>query len=104
LSQANLKTDLAALIKYKTRYYKSSTGATAASDLKTKLQSVSFYALKLLLFFKFICQIASSAPGTGGAVTISSFSHSWGMPTIIARIEGKGNLTLSMKYRLTDWV
>lgn len=72
LSQDNLKTDLAALIKYKTRYYKSTTGATAANDLLTKLKS-----------------IASSAPGTGGAVTVSSFSHSWGMPSLIARIEGQ---------------
>ncbi|CAG8598577.1 9146_t:CDS:2 [Acaulospora colombiana] len=64
LSQDNLKADLAALIKYKTRYYKSTTGATAANDLLTKLKS-----------------IASSASGSGGAVTVSAFSHTWGQTT-----------------------
>ncbi|KAG8818112.1 hypothetical protein FRC18_000257 [Serendipita sp. 400] len=71
LSQANLKTDLAALTSYKTRYYKSTTGATASKDLLKKLQS-----------------IAASAPGTGGKVTVTSFAHSWGMSSLIARIEG----------------
>jgi bacterial leucyl aminopeptidase len=41
LSQDNLQTDLLALTSYKTRYYKSPTGATAASELLSKLQSVS---------------------------------------------------------------
>jgi len=41
LSQENLQTDLLALTSYKTRYYKSATGASAASALLSKLQSVS---------------------------------------------------------------
>ncbi|KIM21706.1 hypothetical protein M408DRAFT_333314 [Serendipita vermifera MAFF 305830] len=71
LSQANLKTDLAELTSYKTRYYKSATGASSANALLAKLQT-----------------IASSAPGTGGAVSVSSFAHTWGMPSIIAKIAG----------------
>lgn len=71
LSQANLKTDLSSLTAYKSRYYKSTTGAKSAQDLLAKLQT-----------------IASSASGSGGKVTVSAFSHTWGMSSIIARIEG----------------
>ena len=70
LSQANLKTDLTKLTSYKNRYYKSATGAQSAKDLLAKLQA-----------------IAASSSG-GGRVTVSAFSHTWGMSSIIARIEG----------------
>lgn len=71
LSQDNLKSDLAVLTAYNNRYYRSSTGAAASNDLAAKLKT-----------------IASSAPGTGGAISVKTFTHSFTMPSVIARIEG----------------
>jgi leucyl aminopeptidase len=71
LSQANLVTYVQELGAFNNRYYKSTTGATASNTLYTRLAN-----------------IAASAPGTGGAVTVKKFSHSWGQNSLIARIEG----------------
>jgi hypothetical protein len=43
-------------------------------------------------------QIASSAPGSGGDVSVTSFDHSWGMPTIIAKIAGMFISTFSYRH------
>ncbi|KAG8761659.1 hypothetical protein FRC14_000043 [Serendipita sp. 396] len=71
LSLNNLKTDLDVLTAYNNRYYRSTTGAASSNDLLTKLKS-----------------IASAAPGTGGAITVKSFTNTFAMPSLIARIEG----------------
>ncbi|KAG8798778.1 hypothetical protein FRC17_007323, partial [Serendipita sp. 399] len=71
LSLENLKTDLAVLTAYNNRYYRSTTGTAASNDLLAKLQT-----------------IASAAPGTGGAITVKSFTNTFTMPSLIARIEG----------------
>ncbi|CAG7853288.1 Leucine aminopeptidase 1; AltName: Full=Leucyl aminopeptidase 1; Short=LAP1; Flags: Precursor [Serendipita indica DSM 11827] len=71
LSIDNLKSDLAVLTAYNNRYYRSSTGAASANDLAAKLKT-----------------IASAAPGTGGAITVKTFSNTFTMPSVIARIEG----------------
>ncbi|KIM25831.1 hypothetical protein M408DRAFT_73840 [Serendipita vermifera MAFF 305830] len=71
LSVENLKTDLAVLSAYNNRYYKSTTGVQASNELVTKLKS-----------------IAAAAPGTGGAISVNSFAHTFSMPSVIGRIEG----------------
>ncbi|KAG8789875.1 hypothetical protein FRB91_003782 [Serendipita sp. 411] len=71
LSQSNLQSDLAVLTAYNTRYYRSTTGASASNDLAAKLKT-----------------IAAAAPGTGGAISVKTVTHSFTMPSVVARIEG----------------
>jgi leucyl aminopeptidase len=73
LSQANLVTYIDELSAFNNRYYKSQTGADAITALIARLNS-----------------IAATAPGTGGAISVRRFTHSWLQNSVIARIEGNG--------------
>jgi bacterial leucyl aminopeptidase len=64
-----MQTNLNTLTAYNNRYYKSTTGAQAATWIQTTLKS-----------------IASSASRTD--ITVTAFAHSWTQSSTIARIPG----------------
>ncbi|KAH8919770.1 Zn-dependent exopeptidase [Atractiella rhizophila] len=75
LSQSNLQSDLTALTTYTTRYYRSTSGATASNDLYTKLSSIA---------------------ASNSLASVTKFTHSWGQNSIIAKIQGTNTAAASI--------
>ncbi|KAI9370637.1 hypothetical protein BJX61DRAFT_535463 [Aspergillus egyptiacus] len=77
LSKDNMQKDLQKFTSFYTRYYKSDTGIESANWLYDQVQKV----------------ITDSSADKYGA-TVQKFEHSWGQPSIIARIPGLSNKTV----------